>query len=181
MSYFYIIIMLTKPKIFSTAAVWIADSQLGIRSSVSLGIGFSKYYMHQSQHKNELKFIIQMVSPLLCRVQPLTSCEEEPQRRRWYCLTIPWDFSHRHDNSTQGSPYLALWRYHMYRHNHFYTLHLDITKYLKQLYYVFTSITLPMHIMKIPPPKYNDNQMSWPRIFQVHCPAFSRNSYFSPS
>lgn len=41
--------MMTKPKIFSTAAIWTADSQLGIRSSVSLGIVFSKYYMHQSQ------------------------------------------------------------------------------------------------------------------------------------
>lgn len=80
-----------KPKIFSTAATWTSDSYLGIRSSVALGIGFSTYYMHQSQQQTlpyEPKRIIQMVSPLLCRAKPLTSCEEEPQRRRRNCLTI---------------------------------------------------------------------------------------------
>lgn len=38
-----------KTQMFSTAATWTPDSHLGIRTSVSLGIGVSKHYRHQSQ------------------------------------------------------------------------------------------------------------------------------------
>jgi len=73
---------------FSTAAIWTPDFHLGIRSSVSLGIGLSTNYNHQSQQP----FLIMNPSALYkwsrlsCRAEPLTSCEKQPQRRSSYCL-----------------------------------------------------------------------------------------------
>ena len=57
---------------------------------------------------NEPKRIIQMKSPLMQSRASHILWETAPKEKQLLLDSVFWDFSHRHDNSTQGQLYLAL-------------------------------------------------------------------------
>lgn len=110
---FHIVIMMTKPQTYSTAATQTPKTLISGTISVSPGTGqvhcqhTTGIRANHSLINNKPKYITQMGSPLLRRAGPHILWERAPKEKQLSLQSIFWDFSHRHDDSTQGQPHPA--------------------------------------------------------------------------